>query len=297
MNGWSFQMNTNRNAFAQYALTKNAITPTSLIKRTLAITSFTLAALFFLATISMALSENAWAESAINSNANKLDPLKAKFKENSDKDNAKDRQDLDVIKTKVREFLITQSQGMPGAVSVTVGRIDNNLRLANCPALEIFMPQGSRAWGKTSVGVRCNMQANWTLYVQANISVKARYLVAALPLAQGHLVTNDDLVFENGDLAQLPSGIFTDASQVLGRSISISMSPGTVLRQEMIRQPSIIQQGQTVTLVSNGVGFDITAEGQALTKASEGQVVQVKVASGQVISGIARQDGVISVGF
>lgn len=305
MNGWSNQMNTNRNAFAQYALTKNAPTPYGLIKRALAIACFSLATLFFIATINMAFSINAWSEPAANNNANnlnKVEPIKLSYKETSNKENSykesnKERQDLDVIKTKVREFLITQSQGMPGVVSVTVGRIDNNLRLANCPAIEVFMPQGSRVWGKTSVGVRCNLQPTWMLYVQANISVKARYIVAALPLAQGHLITNDDLAFENGDLAQLPSGIFTDASQLIGRSIGISMSPGTVLRQEMIRQPSVVQQGQTVTLVSTGAGFDITAEGQALTKASEGQVVQVKVASGQVISGIARQDGVISVGF
>lgn len=294
-------MNANRNAFAQYALTKNAPRPFNLIKRALAFTCFSLAALFFLVTLNMALSINAWSEPAAYNNvnnANKSETIKLSLKESSYKENNyKDIQDLDVIKTKVREFLITQSQGMPGVVSVTVGRIDNNLRLANCPAIEVFMPQGSRVWGKTSVGVRCNMQPTWMMYVQANISVKARYLVAALPLAQGHLVTNEDLVFENGDLAQLPSGIFTDASQLIGRSISISMSPGTVLRQEMIRQPSVLQQGQTVTLVSTGAGFDITAEGQALTKASEGQVVQVKVASGQVISGIARQDGVVSVGY
>ena len=252
------------------------------------------------AALSIGLYANSWAENTTNNtkyNAYKSTESYKDTGKTMDKASYKDRQDLELIKTKVHEFLMTQSQGLPGVISISVGNIDNNLRLASCPAVEVFMPQGSRSWGKTSVGVRCNVQPSWMLYVQANISVKARYVVAALPLAQGHIVSAEDLVFENGDLAQLPAGIFTDMSQAVGRSMSVSLTPGTVLRQEMLRQPSVVQQGQAVTLVSSGVGFDITAEGKALTKASEGQVVQVKVASGQVISGIARQDGVVSVGF
>ena len=244
------------------------------------------------AALSIGLHANSWAENTTNNTKYNTDKSTEAYKASY-----KDRQDLELIKTKVHEFLLTQSQGLPGVVSITVSNIDNNVRLASCPAIEVFMPQGSRGWGKTSVGVRCNLQPSWMLYVQANISVKARYVVAALPLAQGHIVSAEDLVFENGDLAQLPAGIFTDMSQAVGRSMSVSLTPGTVLRQEMLRQPSVVQQGQAVTLVSTGVGFDITAEGKALTKASEGQVVQVKVESGQVISGIARQGGVVSVGF
>jgi len=41
----------------------------------------------------------------------------------------------------------------------------------------------------------------------------------------------------------------------------------------------------------------VSAEGRALANANEGQVVQVKVASGQVVSGIARVGGQIQVGY
>jgi flagellar basal body P-ring formation protein FlgA len=52
-----------------------------------------------------------------------------------------------------------------------------------------------------------------------------------------------------------------------------------------------------VMLVTVGNGFSISAEGNAMTKATEGQVVQVKVASGQVISGVARSDGKVEVNY
>jgi flagella basal body P-ring formation protein FlgA len=207
------------------------------------------------------------------------------------------KQNLSAIKSKITEFLETQTIGYPGKVSVHAGAIDQNLKLAQCPDLQVFMPTGSRAWGKTSVGVRCNAPSVWTIYVQATVNVMAQYLVAAAPLAQGQNVTDQDVMFENGDLTQLPAGVFTDQTQAIGRTVNISMNAGTVLRQEMLKVVLAVQQGQTVMVTSKGNGFSVSVEGQAMGKANEGQVVQVKVASGQVVTGIARNGGQVEVGF
>jgi flagellar basal body P-ring formation protein FlgA len=207
------------------------------------------------------------------------------------------KQNLLVVKAKIAEFLEMQTIGYPGKVSVHVGAIDPNIRLAYCPELQTFLPAGSRAWGKTSVGVRCNAPTNWTIYVQAAVNVEAQYLVAAAPLAQGQIVTSQDLLFEKGDLTQLPAGVFTDMAQAIGRSVSVSMNVGTVLRQEMLKITPIVQQGQTVKVTSVGRGFYVSAEGKAMAKANEGQLVQVKVASGQIVTGIARIGGQVEVNF
>ncbi len=207
------------------------------------------------------------------------------------------KQDLNEIKEKISSFLQMQTVGYPGKVKTQVGAIDPNLKLASCQDLQIFMPSGSRAWGKTSVGVKCETPSAWKIYVQVTVNVYAQYLVAAVPLAQGQVVSNQEIMFETGDLTQLPAGVFTDASQAVGRSVNISMNAGTVLRQELLKVTPVVQQGQTVKLVSTGVGFSVSAEGKAMGKANEGQVVQVKVASGQLVTGIARAGGQIEVGF
>jgi flagellar basal body P-ring formation protein FlgA len=207
------------------------------------------------------------------------------------------KQNLNLIKEKIAEFLQTQTIGYPGKVKSQVGAIDPNLKLAKCHDLLIFMPGGSRAWGKTTVGAKCEAPSAWTIYVQVNVNVLAEYLVAAAPLGQGQIVTAQDVIFENGDLTQLPAGVFTDATQAIGRSVNISMNAGTVLRQEMLKITPVVQQGQTVKLVSSGAGFSVSAEGKAMGKANEGQVVQVKVASGQIVTGIAHAGGQIEVGF
>lgn len=207
------------------------------------------------------------------------------------------RQSLAVIKAKIVEFLETQTIGYPGKVAVAAGAIDPNLKLTQCADMQMFFPKGSRAWGRTSVGVRCSAPSAWTIYVQANVSVNAQYLVAATPLAQGTVVTSQDILFETGDLTKLPAGVFTDAAQAIGRTVNISMTAGTVLRQEMLKVAPAVQRGQTVTIISIGKGFSVSAEGQALATANDGQVVQVKVSSGQVITGVAKNGGQVEVGF
>jgi len=207
------------------------------------------------------------------------------------------RQDLGILKSKIEEFLTTQTTGYPGKVTVLANAFDPNLKVAECIDPEIFLPPGSRAWGKTSVGVRCNAPSTWTIYAQAKVSIKAQYLIAAAPLAQGHVMTSQDVLMEEGDLAQLPAGVFTDSAQAIGRTVSMSMAAGSVLRQEMLKIAPVVQQGQAVLLTSSGKGFTVTAEGKALKNANEGQVVQVKVQNGQVVNGIARAGGKVEVSF
>lgn len=223
--------------------------------------------------------------------------------------NINSKQDVNVIKKKVKEFLQIQATGLPGKVDVNVMPIDARLKLNSCPSLVLFLPNGSRAWGKTSVGVRCAMQdadqndslekaqMPWTIYVQANVAVITDYLIAAAPLSQGQVISNSDVLFQQGDLTKLPPGIYTNVAQVIGSTVKVSLMAGSVLRQEMLKLPLAVQQGQTVTLSSSGNGYRVTAEGKALASVSEGQIVQVKIASGQVVSGVAKSGGLIEVGF
>jgi flagella basal body P-ring formation protein FlgA len=50
-------------------------------------------------------------------------------------------------------------------------------------------------------------------------------------------------------------------------------------------------------VVSRGSSFAVTAEGRALNNAAEGQLAQVRMASGQTVSGIARADGSVEISF
>lgn len=207
------------------------------------------------------------------------------------------RQNVAALRTVVEQFLQNETAGLPGEVSVKVGTIDPRTALAACPAPQAFLQPGARAWGKTTVGVRCTAPSSWTLFVQAQVSVKADYVAAALPLAQGQAIEQSQLVLVKGDVAAMPNGIVTDMAQAIGRTPTVSLAAGTPLRQDSLRSKPVVQQGQPVRLVSNGSGFSVSGEGKAVGNAGEGQMVQVRTASGAVVSGTAKAGGMVEVAF
>ncbi|MBV8636294.1 MAG: flagellar basal body P-ring formation protein FlgA [Burkholderiaceae bacterium] len=207
------------------------------------------------------------------------------------------RQDEAALRQAVEQFLIEQSKGLPGDVNVTVGPVDPRLFLASCPGFETFLPPGSKAWGRTTVGVRCNEAAHWTVYISAMVHVNGDYVAAVTPLAQGQQVSDKDIAVVHGDLTALPPGIVTNPAQAIGLTVARSVPAGMPVRQDALKSQPAVTSGQVVRLVSNGDGFSVSAEGRALSSAGEGQVVQARAANGQVVSGIARLGGNVEVNY
>lgn len=210
---------------------------------------------------------------------------------------AAETQDPARLRQTVDQFLQVQSAGLPGKVTVTVGNVDGRMKLAACPAPEAFLMPGTKPWGKTTVGVRCAAPSPWTVYIQANVSVLGNYIAAAAPVPQGQPIVDSQLATVQGDLTTLPASIATDKAQVLGRTSNIAISAGMPLRLDSLRSKPVVQMGQLVRLVSAGPGFKVSAEAKAVGNAADGQVVQVRTAGGQNISGIARAGGMVEVAF
>jgi flagella basal body P-ring formation protein FlgA len=205
-------------------------------------------------------------------------------------------QSLKVINQKVKDFLTTQSAGSPGKPEITVTPMEEGTQLTYCPSPEAFFPPNSAAWGRTTVGVRCGQPKPWTVYVQANVSIIANYVVAGAPIGQGQIITANELQLQKGDLTTLPTGIFTEFNRIIGQTARMSLVAGTVLKKEMLKMPLIVQKGQSVRVSSGGKGFSISTDGQALNEASEGELVKVKVSNGSVLNGIAKENGIVEVG-
>ena len=64
-------------------------------------------------------------------------------------------QDTAPVKKAIEDFLRIQIKGLPGQATFEVGPLDTVNKFPSCPALEVSLPAGARAWGRTSVAVRC----------------------------------------------------------------------------------------------------------------------------------------------
>lgn len=207
------------------------------------------------------------------------------------------RQDPLAVKQAIEEFLRVQTRGLPGEASFTVGPFDPNNNLLPCGVLEAFMPPGARAFGRTHVGVRCQADANWQIYVPAQIRLVADYLVAAKPLAMGEPLSSGDLVRRRGDLGELPAGVLTREELALGQTPRMTIGAGQPVRADMLKREAAVQAGQNVKLVSRGAGFAVATDGQAMNNAADGQLARVRTSGGQTVSGIARPGGLVEISF
>jgi flagellar basal body P-ring formation protein FlgA len=204
--------------------------------------------------------------------------------------------EIDPILDTAERYVRQQTSGLPGKVSITMGRIDTS-RLPSCSTHEAFSPPGMRLSGKTNVGVRCLGPAVWNVLVPVQISVIGSYVLTARPLAAGQLVLAGDLATATGDLSSLPTGVLNDPASAIGKTMRNSLASGQPLRSDQLLAQLVIRQGQNVRVVSRGPGFAASGEGKAINNATERQLVQVRMNNGQTVSGVAKADGSVEIAF
>lgn len=207
-----------------------------------------------------------------------------------------ERQSMASIRKSVQSWLDQALVNSPGTSSYKIGEPDARLRLDACNDMQIGLPSGYRLLGKTMVRVQCISGATWSFSIPVQISINVTYYAAARPLASGQEIRDGDIAPQQGDLGTLPGSVVLDPSRAIGRTLNSPVAAGNPLRQEMLRGQTVIRQHQKVRLIFRNDGIEILNEGTALSNATEGQPVRVKVGSGQTVQGTARADGSVDVG-
>jgi flagella basal body P-ring formation protein FlgA len=190
----------------------------------------------------------------------------------------------------VAAFVQQQTASLAAKVDYRIETLDPRLTLAPCARMEAFLPGGSQLIGKTSIGVRCTEKNGWQIFVPVQIKVTLNLLIAARQLPAGHTLQEQDIARQTMEVSRTEG--YTDADQVIGKVLRYGIAAGQILRDDMLRAPYSVTQGQVVQVIARGSGFSIRGEGVAMNNAGEGQTVQVRVGSGRMISGIARNGAV-----
>lgn len=161
-----------------------------------------------------------------------------------------------------------------------------------CAVPVLTLANNTRVWGNVSVSVRCGEQRR---FIQAEVQVTGHYLVSARPLRRGVTLAAADLRQSTGRLDLLPPRALLLPKEAMGAVLLRDLPPGQPLTSAMLRRAWVVKSGQTVQVLAQGMGFSINSEGKAMGNAAAGQSVRVRVASGQIVSGIAGEDGVIYI--
>jgi flagellar basal body P-ring formation protein FlgA len=193
------------------------------------------------------------------------------------------------LNQQVRQLALAGTRSaVPGVsrVDVVVGQLDARLRLAPCQRVEPYLPNGTRLWGKTRIGLRCAQGPSaWNVFLPITVKIYGTALVAAAALPTGSVLGAADLAATEVDLAEDASIAVADARAAVGRTLARPLMPGQSLRQTHLKPRQWFAAGQTVTVLSSGPGFSVAGEGQALTHGIEGQPARVRTEGGRVLTG------------
>lgn len=183
----------------------------------------------------------------------------------------------DAIRDAVRSFLQTQAVFQTGEISIEVRRLDTRLRLARCdrPLVAQLPPSGKKT-GRVTVGVRCEGESPWSLYVPARVSVMADVVVARRALKRGQRIRAEDLALEEQDLSRLHRAWFTRLDEVTGKVADRSVRPGRVINPKLLSDPLAVERGSRVNIVARIGGIQASMPGRALDDGALGERIRIK---------------------
>lgn len=201
------------------------------------------------------------------------------------------------IRSTVKGFVHKELRGSD--FEVEVGKLDGRLRLRQCTsALEAFWPPGARQKGRGSVGVRCQDEKPWRMFVRVNIKVYERVATLARPKVRGEALNPGDVVFERKDVTLLHAKYLTDVETVAGYKFRRAVKTGEVLSVRMLKVPHAVKRGEQVTILADTGGIQVTMRGQALSDGKVGSVIRVRnSSSNRVVEGEIVDKGVVKVRF
>lgn len=206
-------------------------------------------------------------------------------------------QDNEVLTQRVAHFVSQALEPLadPGDTpTITVG-VPRSDRLAACDDPTPFLPPGTRLRTSLNVGVRCAAPVVWTTYVPVTVSLSVTYYVAARAIPADQPIVADDLAPRTVTLDRLPPAAVRDPAQLIGLVATNRVNAGQPVKAGALRDAQSVMRGQKVRVTAVGSGFSVSSEGQALATAAPGAMVQVRTASGQLITGIVRHAGLVEV--
>ena len=201
------------------------------------------------------------------------------------------------IRNTVEAFLTQQIKDKYPHHQIKVSRLDPRLKLAACQTpLSGFLPAAAKLIGNTSVGVRCNGDTPWTIYVPAFVKATHTVVVTTHPILRHSTISKDDIGLEEHDITAGTENYIDNPDDVLGMIAKRDLADSTPITSSMLNAPLLIHRGQQVIILAEGLGLEVRMGGIALMDGTEGQIVKAKnKLSNKTVEGRVIQPGIIKV--
>ena len=196
-----------------------------------------------------------------------------------------------------RAFTLANLSPTDQANASIEAKLDNRLRLKQCDIpLQAFFPEYGRQIGNATIGIRCNGEQSWSIYVPVVVKIYRDVVVAAHLLRPGQILSASDLTIEKRNISAFNRDFYSDAKVLVGKQVRHQLPFGRVLNSQNVKSPKAIKRGNLVTLVARKQTFEVRMEGEAMSDGSIGERIRVRnLRSKRIIEGIVKSGNVIEI--
>ena len=204
----------------------------------------------------------------------------------------------DDIRDAVRTFVnqhMTERAGIE--VVIDIGNIDSRLRLTQCEKpLETFSQINGQLNSRFSVGVKCEGNKPWSLYLPVTVQKFTNVYVAAHSLSKGETVNSDEIQQIRMDINKIRGGFIDDINEIKGMIVKQTISLGQPFSLRYLRPPLVVKRGENVDIVAKSRDLEIRMTGKAINSGAKGDVIRVKNSSSKrVIEAVVVNSGLVMV--
>lgn len=175
------------------------------------------------------------------------------------------------------------------ADNITIHYVNQKPQLS-CESPALSLTNKNKIWGNVMISAQCGDKKT---YIKLNVEVTGNYIVASQPITAGEPIMERNIRLQSGRLDTLPDGVIFKKENIIHYVALRNINSDQPIKSSMIRKTWAIKAGQPTKVIINGEGYQIQTMGNALTNASLGEDVNVRLNSAKIIQGMVTEQGVV----
>ncbi len=183
------------------------------------------------------------------------------------------------LSAQVKAFIVDQTGERPEDVEVKMEDWEKKILLPAGKVTAHFRPSLTGDYQGT-VFLTTELQVDGRLVrvlpVRADVEIYHPAVTVVRAMGKGEKFTNDNVRLARVPGSQITNGCFRKLDYVLGRSASMPLPAGTILRVSDLFDPPVIEHGQVVQGVVERGNIELTVEVRALEDGKAGDTIQVE---------------------
>jgi flagella basal body P-ring formation protein FlgA len=200
------------------------------------------------------------------------------------------------LKLDIANFLATEYQQVAHErIDISVGNLDNRLRLTNCGSPVEFINQDqSGLGGNISVKAQCDSGKVWSVHVPAQVTIYREIAIAARDIARGEVISLAHIDTNLVNVSSIRQAFLPEAESIIGKEAKRNIGKGEPFKTALLDAPTAVKRGELVTLESLAGSIKVSSAGTAMADGRVGQKIRVRNNSSErIISGVVISQGLV----